>query len=162
MNVLKFGGTSVANAQNISLVKNIVYQNAYTKQYVVVSALGGITDLLLDTAAAAANQDPLYKTPLNEIEKRHLDTVKSLIAPNDQSAILSQIKAALNTLETLLEGAYLIGEITPKLSDKIVSFGELLSSYIISAYFKSQGLDAIHADARTLITTDQVHGKASG
>ena len=161
MNVLKFGGTSVANAQNISLVKNIVYQNAYTKQYVVVSALGGITDLLLDTAAAAANQDPLYKTPLNEIEKRHLDTVKSLIAPNDQSAILSQIKAALNTLETLLEGAYLIGEITPKLSDKIVSFGELLSSYIISAYFKSQGLDAIHADARTLITTDQVHGKAS-
>ena len=55
MNVLKFGGTSVANAQNISLVKNIVYQNAYTKQYVVVSALGGITDLLLDTAAAAAN-----------------------------------------------------------------------------------------------------------
>jgi len=161
MNVLKFGGTSVANAQNISLVKNIVYQNAYTKQYVVVSALGGITDLLLDTAAAAANQDPLYKTPLNEIEKRHLDTVKSLIAPNDQSAILSQIKAALNTLETLLEGAYLIGEITPKLSDKIVSFGELLSSYIISAYFKSQGLDAIHADARTLITTDQVYGKAS-
>ena len=63
MNVLKFGGTSVANAQNISLVKNIVYQNAYTKQYVVVSALGGITDLLLDTAAAAANQDPLYKHP---------------------------------------------------------------------------------------------------
>lgn len=161
MNVLKFGGTSVANAQNISLVKNIVQQNAYKKQYVIVSALGGITDLLLETAASAAHQDPQYKIPLNEIEKRHLDTVKSLIPTNDQAGILSQIKAALNTLETLLEGAFLIGEITPKLSDKIVSFGELLSSYIISAYFKSQGLDALHADARTLITTDQFHGKAT-
>jgi bifunctional aspartokinase / homoserine dehydrogenase 1 len=161
MNVLKFGGTSVANAQNISLVKNIVQQNAYKKQYVIVSALGGVTDLLLETAASAAHQDPQYKIPLNEIEKRHLDTVKSLIPTNDQAGILSQIKAALNTLETLLEGAFLIGEITPKLSDKIVSFGELLSSYIISAYFKSQGLDALHADARTLITTDQLHGKAT-
>ena len=139
MNVLKFGGTSVANAQNISLVKNIVQQNAYKKQYVIVSALGGITDLLLETAASAAHQDPQYKIPLNEIEKKHLDTVKSLIPTNDQVGILSQIKAALNTLETLLEGAFLIGEITPKLSDKIVSFGELLSSYIICAYFKSQG-----------------------
>src|SRR6056300_1009018 len=161
MNVLKFGGTSVANAQNISLVKNIVQQNAYKKQYVIVSALGGITDLLLKTAASAAQREPQYKTPLNEIEIRHLDTVKSLIPTNDQAGILSHIKAALNTLETLLEGALLIGEITPKLSDKIVSFGELLSSYIISAYFKSQGLDALHADARTLITTDQLHGKAT-
>ena len=161
MKVLKFGGTSVANAQHITLVKNIVSNSDSDKNIVVVSALGGITDLLLNTASLAALQDDTYKSFLKEIEDRHLQTIKELIPIASQSRILSKVKSELNTLETLLEGAFLIGEITPKLSDKIVSYGELLSSYIIGEFFKEAGLDVVHKDSRELIKTNSINGKTA-
>tara|TARA_R110002050_G_scaffold109796_6_gene221228 strand:- start:16769 stop:19213 length:2445 start_codon:yes stop_codon:yes gene_type:complete len=160
MKVLKFGGTSVANAQNIALVKNIVANSTADKTIVVVSALGGVTDLLLNTASLASNQDKTYKTIFNQIEERHLTTIKELIPIASQSKVLSKVKSELNTLETLLEGAYLIGEITPKLSDKIVSYGELLSSYIISEYFAVEKMNSTYKDSRELIKTNGVFGKA--
>jgi len=123
--------------------------------------LGGVTDTLLQTANLASKQDEDYKTVLKEIEERHLDTVKSLIPVNAQSTVLSKIKSELNTLEDLLEGAFLIGEITPQLSDKIVSYGEMLSSYIISSYFIQEQLYAIHVDSRELIITNDINGKAT-
>ena len=161
MKVLKFGGTSVANAVNIELVKDIVSKTETDKTIVVVSALGGVTDLLLNTAYLASIQDDSFKSTLKEIEERHLGTIKELIPINAQSKVLSKVKSELNTLETLLEGAYLIGEITPRLSDKIVSYGELLSSYIIGEFFKESGLNTIHKDSRELIITDEMNGKAS-
>lgn len=161
MKVLKFGGTSVANANNISLVKNIIVDQLTDKIIVVVSAFGGITDLLLKTAATASIQDITYKTIFKEIEERHINTVKDLIPIHSQSKMLSKVKSELNNLETLLEGAFLIGEITPKLSDKIVSYGELLSSYIISEYFIAEGMDAAYLDSRQLIKTDSAHGRAT-
>lgn len=160
MKVLKFGGTSVANAHTISRVKDIIANQESDKIIVVVSALGGITDLLLKTATLAASQDISYKTDLKEIEDRHLATIKELIPILSQSKMLSKVKSELNILETLLEGAFLIGEITPKLSDKIVSYGELLSSYIISEYFLAEGLDVAHIDSRKVIKTNSAHGKA--
>ena len=161
MKVLKFGGTSVANAKNISLVEEIVAKTKSNKVIVVVSAFGGITDILLQTAKLAAEQDVTYKTSLKELEERHLSMVKDLIPINAQSTVLSKVKSELNALETLLEGASLIGELTPQLSDKIVSYGELLSSYIICEYFKQQGLDALHANSRAFIKTNDVNGKAA-
>ncbi len=161
MKVLKFGGTSVANAHNITLVKDIVSKTGSDKTVVVVSALGGITDLLLNTASLAALHDDSYKSFLMEVEDRHLSTIKNLISINSQSKVLSKVKSELNTLETLLEGAFLIGEITPKLSDRIVSYGELLSSYIIGEYFYEAGLDVAHIDSRELIKTNNVNGKAT-
>ncbi|QLG46641.1 bifunctional aspartate kinase/homoserine dehydrogenase I [Costertonia aggregata] len=160
MKVLKFGGTSVASAKNIRLVKDIVAKSKTERIIVVVSALGGITDLLLNTARLASQQNSDYKSILKEIEERHLNTVKELIPVQSQSGILSKVKSELNTLETLLEGAFLIGEITPKLSDKIVSYGELLSSYIISKYFQEQGVSTSYADSRELIKTNDTNGKA--
>ncbi len=161
MKVLKFGGTSVANAQNISLVKDIVSNTEADKTIVVVSALGGITDLLIQTAKLAATQDQEYKSVLKQIEERHIDTIKNLISIHAQSKVLSNVKNELNTLETLLEGAYLIGEITPKLSDKIVSYGELLSSYIINEFFVEQKLNVAYKDSRELIKTNDINGKAA-
>jgi aspartokinase/homoserine dehydrogenase 1 len=161
MQVLKFGGTSVANAQNIALIKNIVATNQADKTIVVVSALGGVTDSLLNAANLASKKDHSYKEVLKDIEERHLKTIKTLIPVNAQSMVLSKIKSELNTLEELLEGAFLIGEITAQLSDKIASYGEMLSSYIISEYFKQQGLDAAHANSRELIITNDVNGKAA-
>ena len=160
MITLKFGGTSVANANNIKQVAQIVSNIKDTETIVVVSALGGVTDLLLNTLELASNRDLGYKRILNQIEERHLNTVKELFPIKEQSSILSHIKSSLNELETLIEGAYLIGEHTPRLSDKVVSYGELLSSFIISEYFKSVGLDAGCKNGRELITTDENFGNA--
>lgn len=158
MKVLKFGGSSVASPENIIKIKNILL--AYNDPIiVVVSAFGGVTDQLLQAGEMAAKEQTGYKDILSEIETRHLDTVKELIPITAQSKVLSKVKSELNILETLLEGAYFIGEITPKLSDKIVSFGELLSSYIISEYLASEGLDAVYKDSRELIKTFKLAGK---
>ncbi|WP_350286984.1 bifunctional aspartate kinase/homoserine dehydrogenase I [uncultured Croceitalea sp.] len=161
MKILKFGGTSVANAENISQVKSIVETNKHTKVGVVVSALGGVTDMLINALTAASKQDLSYKHELEEIEKRHLETIKKLFSVNVQSGILGKVKSELNDLETLLEGSYLIGEVTAKLSDKVVSYGELLSSFIISEYFKDEGLDASLKNGRELIVTDDNYSNAS-
>nr|WP_293299707.1 bifunctional aspartate kinase/homoserine dehydrogenase I [Allomuricauda sp.] len=161
MKVLKFGGTSVANPENIRKVKSIVQNLEGSNSAVVVSAFGGITDLLLNTLKLASDQDVAYKESLQEIETRHLNAIKELIPVQYQSAVLSKVKSDLNVLETLLEGSFLIGEVTQKLSDKIVSYGELLSAYIISEFFKAEGLDAIFKDSRELIITDDNYGKAN-
>lgn len=161
MKVFKFGGTSVANAENIKKVKNVVSKSGEGRIVVVVSAFGGCTDLLLNALKLASEKDLDYENSLNEIEKRHLVAVKSLFKVDSQSSILSTVKSELNNLETLIEGAFLIGESTPKLSDKVVGYGELLSSYIISEYFKSKGLNATFKDGRDLITTDDNHGMAT-
>lgn len=161
MKVLKFGGTSVANPENINRVKAIVQNNNAKKVAVVVSAFGGITDLLLNTSHLASNQNLSYKKGLKEIEDKHIGAIRELIPVQAQSTILSKVKSDLNVLETLLEGSFLIGELTPKLSDKIVSYGELLSSFIISEFFKAEGLDAEFKDSRQLITTDEKYGNAN-
>ncbi|MEA1784902.1 bifunctional aspartate kinase/homoserine dehydrogenase I [Arenibacter sp. GZD96] len=161
MKVLKFGGTSVANSKNIGLVKDIIVRTEADKIIIVVSALGGITDLLLSAAKLAAEQDAAYKNVLQQIEERHLQTVKELIPITHQSSLLSKVKSELNTLETLIEGAFLIGETTPKLLDKIVSYGELLSSLIISEYLVAQQIDAEHKDSRSFIKTNEAFGKAA-
>jgi aspartokinase/homoserine dehydrogenase 1 len=160
MKVLKFGGTSVATAASIQQVQNIVAHTKAKKLVIVVSALGGVTDMLLKAAKTAAIQDIAYKDDLKDIEKRHLNIIKELLPIKAQSKVLSKVKSELNVLETLLEGAYYIGEITPKLSDKIVSFGELLSAYIISEYFIEVGQKAVFKDSRELLITDNTHGKA--
>lgn len=160
MKILKFGGSSVANAKNIEQVKQIISKTADDKQVVVVSAFGGITDLLLQAAEKAASQDNSYSGLVKEIETRHLTTIKELLPINEQSAVLSKVKSDINNLESLLEGAFSIGELTPKLSDKIVSHGELLASYIIAQFFSSEGLDVTFKDSRELIQTDEQFGGA--
>ena len=93
MQVLKFGGSSVANAENIKKVMAVVQQkSSASKTVVVVSALGGITDLLLQCSQLAADGNAGYKDKLSEIESRHFQTVKELIPITVQSSILSLVK----------------------------------------------------------------------
>lgn len=155
MQVLKFGGSSVANAGNINKVISIV-QNAIQKDstIVVVSALGGITDLLLQSGALAAAGDESYKEKLGLLEQRHLETVKALIPITNQSSVLSMVKKHCNEIEDICNGIFLLGELSPRTKDRIVSYGELLSSQIISAAFTAAGTKNKWKDARELITTD--------
>lgn len=152
MNVLKFGGSSVANASAIESVIEIIKQQSQKQSlYVVVSALGGITDLLLQAGEEASANNEDYKNTLAEIEKRHFEAVKALIPVVSQSAILSKVKAELNTLESLCEGVYLLSELSLKTAAVIASFGEMLSSYIITEAVKIKGLDIVLKDSRELI-----------
>ncbi|MFT5737276.1 MAG: aspartokinase/homoserine dehydrogenase 1 [Maribacter sp.] len=160
MQVLKFGGTSVASPENIDKIKNII--DGYTDKIImVVSAFGGVTDELINAGTLAKNQNNSYKSILKQIENRHLEAIKILLPVTDQSKVLSNVKKELNVLETLLDSAFFIGEITKKLSDKIVSYGELLSSYIISEYFESQGINCGYKDSRELIVTGMTNGRTT-
>jgi aspartokinase/homoserine dehydrogenase 1 len=162
MKVLKFGGTSVANAQNIKLVLDIVQKQAKQEQLiVVVSALSKVTDLLFLASHKAASNDESYKEIVAEIEKKHIDTLKEFIPVGEQSGLLSHIKRIINHLETLLDGCFLLGELSARTADTILSFGELLSSYIIAAALKQKIANSDYKDSRELIKTNNHFGKAA-
>ena len=162
MKVLKFGGTSVANAQNIKLVLDIVQKQAKQDQLiVVVSALSKVTDLLQLASQKAASNDEEYKEIVAEIEKKHLETLKELIPISEQSGLLSHVKRIINHLETLLDGCFLLGELSARTADTILSFGELLSSYIIAEALKQNLKNSSYQDSRELIKTNTNFGKAA-
>src|SRR5919199_5748619 len=148
MKVLKFGGSSVANADNIKKVAAIVQEELKTeKTVVVVSALGGVTDLLLNSGALAANGDQTYKEVLHTVVQRHLDTAKALLPVTNQSSVLSQIMQRCNEIEDICNGVFLLGELSDRTKDRIVSYGEIISSQLISAYLNSTGIKTSWKDA---------------
>src|ERR1044071_3460557 len=112
MQVLKFGGTSVANAENMNKVSSIVQQALarmpQSKTIVVVSALGGVTDGLLQSGALAAAGDEGYKELLQKVEQRHLEAVKALIPVTQQSSVLSWVKQRCNEIEDICNGVFLL------------------------------------------------------
>lgn len=162
MFVLKFGGTSVAHAENIKKVSAIVRDKAALgKTLVVVSALGGVTDALLRCGTLAAQADAAYKENLQTLTQRHLDTIRELLPLTHQSAVLSRIMQQCHEVEDLCNGIFLLGEFSDRTKDKILSFGELLSSQIISAYWSATGLDNQWIDARQVIVTDSQFTRAA-
>ncbi len=155
MQVLKFGGTSVANAENITKTIAIVQKAlAKDKTMVVVSALGGTTDMLIDAGKLAAVGNESYKEKISALEQRHLQTVKDLIAEKNQATVLAEIKKHFKELEAICEGVFLLRELSNRTLDKIVSFGELLSSIIISHQLNSLGVKHEWKDSRELIETN--------
>lgn len=162
MQVLKFGGSSVANAENINKVVALVRQ-ALTKDRIilVVSAFGGVTDLLIQAAVTAAAGDESYKEKLQVIERRHLEAVKALLPLTGQSSVLSAVKTRCNEIDDICSGAFLLGELSARTQDKIVSYGEILSSLIIAARFEALGVPCTWKDSRDLIRTDSHFGHAT-
>ena len=160
MQVLKFGGSSVANADNIDRVIEIIKHNPDRKT-VVISALSGVTDLLLSSASMAEAGDEHYKLRLSEIESRHMEIVKKLIPIQQQSSILSHVKKTCNEIEDICNGVFLLSECSARTKDKIVSYGELLSSKIIAAALNGQQIKCQWIDARDIIKTNDYFGMAS-
>ncbi|HCQ13618.1 bifunctional aspartate kinase/homoserine dehydrogenase I [Flavobacterium sp.] len=162
MIVLKFGGTSVANAQNIQLAINIVTEKSKKEKLaVVVSALSGITDMLLIASQKAASKDENYKNNIEEIKQKHFETISLLIDSNNQNQLLIKINSQINQLQTLLDGCFLLGELSPRTSDAIASFGELLSSQIIATALQQTIPNSNFKDSRELIKTNSNFGKAA-
>lgn len=155
MKVLKFGGTSVGIAKVIQQVQAIVQQQAkQEKVIVVVSAMSGTTDVLLNAGDLAAKGNEDYKNFIQQIEQRHLEAVKVLMPVQNQSSILSLIKKHCNEIEDLCKGIFLLQELSGRTKDKLVSYGELMSSQMIAAAFNANGLPTTWKDSRELIKTN--------
>ncbi len=162
MQVLKFGGTSVGNSINISKVMDIVRSSLHRgRSFVVVSALGGTTDMLIHCGNLASQGNETYKDVLAQIETRHLDTVKELVPVQNQSSVLSLVKKMLNEIEDICNGVFLLGELSDRTRDRIMSYGELTSSRIIHAAFIAAGADVAWKDSREIIRTDSRFGNAA-
>ena len=160
MRVMKFGGSSVANAENIKKVVNIVQRDAVPK-IIVVSALGGVTDMLIATGTKAAAKDEGFKELLQQLETKHLDAARALLPVANQSACLSMIKQRFNELEEICSSVFFLEELSLRTKDRIISFGELLSSKIISAYMQATGLNNEWIDSRKMIKTNSNFGFAA-
>lgn len=161
MQVLKFGGTSVASAENIRKSLAVVAAAATQSPVVmVVSALGGTTDILIGAGRAAAAVDAGYRDTLAQLHERHRAAARELLADATQHEKLAAIAAQFGEIQTLCDGIFALGELSNRTLDRLMSYGELLSSRLIAAAAKAHGLAAGWADARQLIRTNSRFGAA--
>ncbi|MCF6181793.1 bifunctional aspartate kinase/homoserine dehydrogenase I [Lutibacter sp.] len=160
MKVLKFGGSSVKNAAAIKQVVSIIKENVAENQIIVVSALGGITDLILEVAQLAQQKNKNYLNLVNQIQQKHFEIVNDLIEKQNQTKILLQLNELFSNLSEVLEGVYKINELTLKTADKIVANGELASSLLLTAILKENKLQASWKNSVELIKTNSTFGNA--
>jgi len=172
--VMKFGGTSVEDATAILRTARIVAGRVSKglRPVVVVSAMAKVTDLLISAAATAARGDRASALAITErLRIRHKDTASQLAAkacgedqpqPGDDALMATHawMEAEFDGLDEILRGLSAVGELTPRISDMVVSYGERVSSRMIAEAFARTGLNAVHVNARQCIVTDAQHGKA--
>ena len=160
MQVLKFGGSSVANAGNINKVIAIVKRALSNDRTVVVSsAISGATDSLLLIGNTAKSGDEKYLGLIDSLEQRHIEIIDELIPAEESESIRQTCQDLFNKLREICKGVFLLKELTDLSQDHIVSFGELLSTNIISAKLKSLNISHQWKDSRELIKTELQTGK---
>ncbi len=162
MKILKFGGTSVKNAENIGKVLDIIqekFQNG-KKIAVVCSAMGGITDLLIRMSTLAADGDEEYQNFYNQFKDRHEATAKTLLGNEKYTEITNVFEENLTVLKNLLNGIKIVREVSPRTMDYVLSFGERNSNFLIANALAIRGIDAAYLDARKIIHTNKEFGAA--
>jgi aspartate kinase len=164
--VMKFGGTSVEDAAAILRTAGIVEGRVRKglRPVVIVSAMAKVTDQLLACAAAALAGRGDREAAIEIIARlraRHLQVADELVSGERLESLKLDIQRAFDGLEELVRGIAVVGELTARSSDLIVSFGERLSSVMVTAAFAERGLDATHIDARDIILTNDHYGKAT-
>lgn len=159
MKVLKFGGSSVANSKALYNVIDIIKQNKNQKIVIVVSALGGITDILSEMLHKAINKDNGYKTFLNLIEERHLEPIQKFIPLEKQSELISFLKSKINEIEDVLDAISMINEDSESIQAKVLSYGEILSSNIIYKILIKSNINIELLDSKSIIKTKILNKK---
>lgn len=154
MKVLKFGGTSVGTVESLRNVKMIVEQ-CNEPVIVVVSALGGITDQLINTARLAAKGDATHLESFAKIVERHNNVIDNIVPKGNLHEVKSIVEPLLDELGNIYRGVSLIRDLSDRTLDIIVSYGERISSVIISRVIN----DARHFDSRNFIKTEKQFGK---
>jgi aspartate kinase len=161
MIVMKFGGTSVEDAKAIERVTAIVKGRVDQRPVVVVSAMARVTDTLLTMARAAGAGE--RKTALKlcrSLQERHYNTASELLGTALFTDFHSELGADFELLDELLRGISAVGEVTPRTTDHVAAFGEILSSKIVAAAFSAHGLNSAHVDAREVLVTDSSYMQA--
>ncbi|MDE5840384.1 MAG: bifunctional aspartate kinase/homoserine dehydrogenase I, partial [Muribaculaceae bacterium] len=153
MKVLKFGGSSVGSHEGLANLKKIV-EGQSCPCIVVVSALGGVTDLLLNTAREATAGDPAYHDGLDRLYSRHHDLIRSIISDRPEE-LIEEIDTLLSEIASIYHGLSLIKDISEKTIALIVSYGERLSSRIVARLITGSELH----DSRNFIKTDNKHNR---
>lgn len=154
MKVLKFGGTSVGSAKSILNLKEIV-ESQDLPVVVVVSALGGVTDLLIKTARTASEGNEDYQELFQSIVHRHHDMIGEVITEGREE-LLAETDSLLAELSSIYQGVYLIRDLSSKTQATIVSYGERLSSRIVARLISG----AVLHDSRNFIKTERKHGRS--
>lgn len=162
MKVLKFGGSSVGTPERIKNVIKIISSSLEENKNIAVvfSAFQGVTDELIKIADSAAAGSADCKKLLVKLELQHLSVVKELISVKKQSGVLASVKLSFNQLDDILQGVFLIRELSLKTLDFILSFGERISAFIISEALLDRKIKAEYLDSRKLIITDNHFGSA--
>lgn len=161
MIVMKFGGTSVEDAGAIRRVAQIVRGRVKRRPLVVVSAMAKVTDALVRMGDAASGNDlPTALAELTRVRERHFEAARELVSRSELTALLAAFEESLDSLEALLRGVSAVGELSARTTDLILSYGEVLSSLLVAAAFRSEGLDAAHVDSREVMLTDATHKSA--
>lgn len=160
--VYKFGGTSVETADRIRTVVDLVHsEQADGLRVVVISALGGVTDRLLEAIDAAVARSGAHSEILAALKDRHLAALDDLAADEDKDRIRAVLESTLLELGELLDGVYLLRECTMRTRDAIMGMGEQLSAPLAAAAFRAAGTAAEALDAREVIRTDDAFGEAN-
>ena len=154
MKVLKFGGTSVGTVESLKHVKRIV-ESCEESVIVVVSALGGITDQLINTAQLASKGDKAHLDSFAKIVERHQTVIDNMVPTDRLTEVKQIVEPLLEELGNIYKGVCLIGDLSERTLDIIVSYGERLSSVIISRIIEN----AQHFEARNFIKTEKQFGK---
>lgn len=156
MKVLKFGGSSVGSPKTIELVLNIVEKSFREdkKTVVVCSAFSGITDQLINAGKMAASKNEGYKDLITQIKSRHLSAIDELVKTELRAIPKAELEEALSTIENILNGIFLLNEFSERTQAQLVSFGERMSCFIVSASLRSKGLPSVYVNATELIKTD--------
>ena len=154
MKVLKFGGTSVGTVESLRHVKRIV-EECEEQVIVVVSALGGITDLLINTAHQASSGDITYMQNYAKIVERHINVINGMVQQDRINEVRNKIDTLLEELGNIYRGVSLIKDLSSRTLDIIVSYGERMSSTIVSNIIEGATL----FDSRNFIKTETQFGK---
>jgi aspartate kinase len=161
MIVMKFGGTSVGTAERVRNLGQRVRDHLHRKPVVVVSALAGITDLLIRGARFALHRDPACHDGVRELTSRHNDMVRELVPPGEtRNRLLAHVETVAGELRILYTGVHYLEELTPRSLDAISAMGERLSCEIVAAALQHLGLHARALDARNILLTDDSFGRA--
>jgi aspartate kinase len=158
---MKFGGTSVEDAAAIERASEIVRGRLSQKPVVVVSAMAKVTDQLVAMGQAAGSGDSGAALALSRtMRERHYNAAGELLGTGMFTRFHGELEADFNSLDELLRGIAAVGEITPRSTDAVLSFGERLSSKIVAAAFCARGMNATLIDSRACIITDSAHTRA--
>ncbi len=161
--VMKFGGTSVGNAERMKRVAEIVSEHATRAEVVVVvSAMGGVTDMLIRAAAEASHGDrEHWKSVRQELARRHREVADQLLSAGEQAKVLPRLAEQVGNFENLCSGFSLVREVTPRAMDTLASVGEVMSATLMAAILRSSHLATTAVDAIELIVTDDTFGNAT-